>query len=822
MPFRLLPLPARLYILANILVSSALFGALLGFGRIQLDVTLLLLVLFTVVMNLPKVFLTTQNGRMTLGYTTIFLTILLRNNLLEAAVIGAITGICSTVLTRPRKRPDGTAAPRTWYRPALSVANLVQSATLSAVVWLYFWPQSGLVEIDTETTRIAIDGFSLLKLLIMTATYFIWNTGGVSFAVAYAQRTNPIAIWRENFLWTYPGFLFAICAATGCVLMIHSDNGVYGFLLLPPVYVVYYSYKLYLDKINSELDHVHDLNNLNERVISTLAMAIEAKDRYTHKHVERVREYAVAIARELGVTGPELEAVRIGAIVHDIGKIAVPEMILTKPAKLTHEEFERMKSHVNVGVKILEAVNFPFPVTDAVAAHHEHWDGNGYPNKLRGEEIPLVGRIVCLADGFDALTSDRPYRKRMTDEEALTLVRSQTGEYYDPKVVDALIKALPSLKPIIEELNRQEYQSEEGSIKRMIIPQEALEEIAHASEEAVALAEILLKPNSTHDPKEVTDLLLEKVMQLLPCTCAAVYILDEETEEIRAEAYAGLYSYLLEGLSMKRGEGITGWVVANSRIALNEPAANDLARRVEPGKNLELNSAISVPLQAAGRCIGAITLYHTGYDVYDSQHQRLLIQLADHASSALDTLLKLRSNQVMAQTDSLTELPNMRYLIQHLEEKIGTGEPFFIMMLDLNGFKKINDTYGHLEGDRTLCQAAQVLRESIRAEDLVGRYAGDEFVIVCHSRNVQDAYKIMDRIKEKFSGLYLPGDGSIILSASIGMAKFPVDGSDWRTLIAVADRRMYQEKVKFHLSESGEAVPGATAHPPSLRDKIPL
>lgn len=792
MKFCQLPKKARLYILANIIFSIGIVGVLILTSSIRCDFILLLLLVFTGMMNLPKVFLTTPNGRMTLGYTAVFFTILLRSNLLEVALIGAATGIFSTVIVKPKPKPDGSPGKRTWFRPALTTANLTQSAVVAALPWVYLWPQY-------TQDHLYINGYVLLKLFLLTSFYFVINTYGISVAVGLSQKVSSVQVWKENFLWTYPGFLFAICAAAGSVYLIKSPFGFFGFLLLPPVYVVYYSYKLYLDKINSEINHISELNQLNERVISTLAMTIEAKDRYTHKHIERVREYALAVAREMNVSGPELEAIRIGSMVHDIGKIAVPEFILQKPGKLTNEEFERMKAHVNVGVKILAAVNFPFPVVDAVAAHHEHWNGNGYPKKLKGEAIPLVGRIVCLSDGFDALTSDRPYRKRMTNEEALDLIRSQSGQMYDPAVVEALMRALPAVTPIIEDLNQQEWKSEEGSIKRTLIPQEALEEIAHASEEAVALSEIMLRPNTTHDPKEVIDLLLEKVSQLIPVTSAAVFILNEETQEIKVEAYKGLFTDLLVDLTMKLGEGISGWVVAHNEVALNEPAANDLARRVEPGKNLELNSTISVPLRAGRRCMGAITLYHTGYDIYDIQHQRLLNTLGDHASSALDTLLKLRSNQVLAQTDSLTELPNMRFLIQHLEEKLKQNNPFTIMMIDLNGFKKINDTYGHMEGDRTLCKAAEILKESIRAEDIVGRYAGDEFVIVCHSRNPEDAGKIAQRIQERFDGVFLPGNDSVILSASIGMAVFPGDGNDWRTLISIADRRMYKEKADFHL-----------------------
>jgi diguanylate cyclase (GGDEF)-like protein/putative nucleotidyltransferase with HDIG domain len=814
MQFRKLPLFSQIYILVNVLLSGGLLLRTLAAQGIQPDLTFGLLVALAVLTNIPKVHLTITNGRMTLSNTVIFLAIMLRGSG-EAMAVAGLSAFAGTVFIKRAPRPDGSLPPRTWYKPAFSTSNLVQSAAAAAALWHFAWPYP-----NTDPLKITLP--FLVALLLMTAAYYFVNTIGVSLAVTLSQRLNLFNVWKENFLWTFPGYLCAMSAAAGSALVcIHpaikaahlvSDMpqlGLGSLLLLPPVYVVFYSYKLYLEKINTELRHVKELNELNERVISTLSMTIEAKDRYTHKHVERVREFALGIAREMGVTGPDLEAVRIGAMVHDIGKIAIPESILTKPGKLTPEEFERMETHVMTGVRILEAVNFPFPVEDAVVAHHERWDGNGYPYGLKGEEIPLIGRIVALADGFDALTTDRHYRKAMTEEEALELIFASSGKQYDPKVIDALIRCLPSVRPIIAELNQHEMSPDQASQRRMI-PQEALEEIARAAEEAFVLSEISLQPNQSHDPQEVIDLLLEKAMLLLPATSAAVFLLDEDAQEVQLRGCAGMYGNLFENLTMKVGEGISGWVVAHGQTALNVPAVNDLARRVTPGENLELSSTLSVPLQIGGTCIGAISLYHTGYNLYHSHHQRLLITLADHASSTLDTLSRLETNQLLAHTDSLTDLPNMRFLIQHLEDLTAESQqPFSILMLDLNRFKQINDSMGHLEGDRVLQETANLLRNSLRKEDLVARYAGDEFVVICHSPDPKDAYKIAERISEQL-GSYQIGDGECCLSASMGIASYPYDGSDWRTLVSVADRRMYSDKLNYHCPEKSDRQPSSS------------
>ena len=788
MQFHQLPRSAQIYILASIALSGVLLSVALFIYPVHWDLSLALIIGVAVVASVSKVDLTVPNGRMNLSNAVVFLAIMLRHTLSAGMIVAAVSAVAGAI---PRaRRPDGTYAHRTWYKPALSVANLLQSAFIAGLLWM--------VAAGSAADEGAITTRFLAGVLLTSCSYFVVNTVGISVAMALSQGSDIRALWKENFRWTFPGYLYAACASGGAAIL-YSRLGLGSFLLLPPVYVVSYSYKLYLEKINTELRHVHELNELNGRVIGTLAMTIEAKDRYTHKHVERVREYALAIARELGVSGPELEAVRIGSMVHDIGKIAVPEMILTKPGKLTPEEFERMKVHVNVGVKILEAVNFPFPAVDAVAAHHERWDGNGYPNGLKGEEIPIVGRIVAIADGFDALTSDRHYRKGMSHEDALKLMDSQKGQQYDPVGIEALVRALPKVKPIIEELDRQQYQADEFAGHRRLIPQAALEEIALAAEEAVLLFEMAVNPNISHSPKEVLSLLMEKALRLIPGTAAAVFVVDDDRTEVRVEGCCGLYRELLDGLSMKVGEGIAGWVVAHNAAALNAPATGDLSRRVQPGENLELNSALSVPLEIGGICTGAITIYHTGYNLYNAHHQRLLSTLASHASTALETIAQLEANQTLAHTDSLTELPNMRHLIQHLEElTTKTREPFTVLLLDLNGFKQINDTLGHLEGDRVLQDVAQILRHSIRTQDLAGRYAGDEFVIVCPGSQSEDSSLIVDRIRASFMKYAASREDAPGISTSIGVANYPVDGLDWRSLLSAADRRMYSDKLTYH------------------------
>ena len=175
-------------------------------------------------------------------------------------------------------------------------------------------------------------------------------------------------------------------------------------------------------------------------------MAIDAKDDVTHSHVRRVQAYAIGMARALGITDTlELKAIEAAALLHDTGKLAIPEHILNKPGKLTEAEFEKMKRHVDVGADILSLVQFPYPVVPIVHCHHENWDGTGYPRGIAGDAIPMGARILSVVDCFDAITSDRPYRGRMTEEAALQILRERRGRMYDPRVVDTFIEVYATI-----------------------------------------------------------------------------------------------------------------------------------------------------------------------------------------------------------------------------------------------------------------------------------------------------------------------------------------------------------------------------------------
>ena len=278
-------------------------------------------------------------------------------------------------------------------------------------------------------------------LLGLSATvYFIANAGSIAAVISLTERRPLIRILVDCYFWSFPYYLVGAGIAGAIAWLNRTFNWETSLLLVPAVYLIYRSYRLYLGKLEDEKRHVEEMANLHLRTIEALALAIEAKDHTTHEHLQRVRVYAIEVAKELGVKGPELEALHAAALLHDIGKLAVPEHIISKPGRLTPEEFEKMKIHTLVGAEILERVRFPYPVVPIVRAHHEKWDGSGYPMGLKGAEIPIGARILSAVDYLDALASDRQYRRALPLRDVMQKLSAESGKSFDPKVVDVLQK----------------------------------------------------------------------------------------------------------------------------------------------------------------------------------------------------------------------------------------------------------------------------------------------------------------------------------------------------------------------------------------------
>jgi len=584
-------------------------------------------------------------------------------------------------------------------------------------------------------------------------------------------------------------------------------------LVLPVVYLIYRSYRLYLGKLEDEKRHVEEMANLHLRTIEALALAIEAKDHTTHDHLQRVRVYAIEVAKELGINPEEMEALHAAALLHDIGKLAVPEHIISKPGRLTPEEFEKMKIHPLVGAEILERVRFPYPVVPVVRAHHEKWDGSGYPFGLKGQEIPIGARILSAVDYLDALASDRQYRRALPLQEVMKRLAAESGKSFDPKVVSILQKRYVELEGMITARFGEEVSnklSTELKVERGLAPAAGFEEtaakegheatflssIAAARQEAQTLFELSQDLGASLSLGETLSVFSVKLKRLVRYDAIAIYV--RRSDELIPEHVSGDNFRLFASLRIPLGQGLSGWVAQNRKPIVNGNPSVEPGYLNDPTKFSTLRSALAVPLEGLAGIVGVLTLYNSEKDAFTSDHLRILLAVSSKMALAIENALKYQQAESSATTDYLTGLPNARSLFLQLDRELARCKrdtsALVVMVSDMDGFKQINDRFGHLEGNRVLRLFAQALKETCREYDYVARMGGDEFVVVAPGLTADAAKKKAEQLRElaKLAGREVCRED--ILSLSVGQALYPEDGSDAEELLAEADRRMYIEK----------------------------
>ena len=655
-------------------------------------------------------------------------------------------------------------------------------------------------------------------LLGLSATvYFIANAGSIATVISLTERRPLSRILVDCYFWSFPYYLVGAGVAGIITWLNQNFNWETSLLVLPAMYLIYRSYRLYLGKLEDEKRHVEEMANLHLRTIEALALAIEAKDHTTHEHLQRVRVYANEVAKELGVSGPELEALHAAALLHDIGKLAVPEHIISKPGQLTPEEFEKMKIHTLVGAEILERVRFPYPVVPIVRAHHEKWDGSGYPLGLRGAEIPIGARILSAVDYLDALASDRQYRRALPLKDVMQKLNAESGKSFDPRVVDVLQKRYQNLEEMaiaksVEDPNAP--LSTAIKIERGVEPAAGFENakaqdyagkettflssIAAARQEAQALFELSQDLGASLSLGETLSVFSVKLKPMVPYDAIAIYVTREN--ELIPEYVNGDNYRLFSSLRIPIGQGLSGWVAQNRKPIINGNPSVEPGYLNDPSKFSTLRSALAVPLEGVAGVIGVLALYGAERDAFTSDHLRILLAVSGKMALAIENALKYQQAENSATTDYLTGLPNARSLFLQLDRELARckrdNSTLTVMVSDMDGFKQINDRFGHLEGNRTLRLFAQALKDSCREYDYVARMGGDEFVVIAPGLAADAASKKAEQLRALARHAGNEVCGEEILSLSVGRAVYPDDGKDAEQLLAEADRRMYLEKQK--------------------------
>jgi diguanylate cyclase (GGDEF)-like protein/putative nucleotidyltransferase with HDIG domain len=598
--------------------------------------------------------------------------------------------------------------------------------------------------------------------------------------------------------------------------------------LAPLVLVVASSYgarRILLDRLNVKAREAEAMSRLHLATAEALATAIDAKDQTTHCHVRRVQLYAQGMGQVFGLSSTEIDALKSGALLHDIGKLAVPAHILNKPGLLTAAEFEKMKIHPTVGAQILSRVDFPYPVVSIVRHHHEQWDGKGYPDGLAGEQIPLIARIFSVVDCFDSVREDRPFRHGMTREEALALLRRGSGTHFDREVVEQFVKHLPRFEAEVVAHDLQSHSRgndwrEPFRMANVDIAQTrergcymAYDQIKDADREGYALYEIARTFGSSLELKETLAALVDKVGHLVPWDTCAVYLYDEPKGHATAAHVVGKFADVIKTRCIAPGEGVTGFALANRSPVNQLHPSLDFVDFDVPG--LSYRSMAALPLFKDDVLIGALSVYSTELQQYTDDHMRLLDTVTRLASDALTNAMHHAEAESNALTDPLTGLPNPRYMALRFEQEAArarrTGRPFQVVMLDLDDFKPVNDTYGHKVGDKMLREVAHIIQEQLREYDFLARYAGDEFVAIVQEVEDSQVDDLRSRIEDavaRFS-MHVRGDKHARVGISVGTATFATDGETLDQLLIVADQAMYRVKSDRKLKRGGAPTPVA-------------
>jgi len=589
-------------------------------------------------------------------------------------------------------------------------------------------------------------------------------------------------------------------------------------------YRTYRANRTLAGRLEEEHRRTQQMGELHLATIEALALAIDAKDQTTHNHVGRVEFYASALARALDMSDVDLQAVKTAALLHDIGKLGVPEHILAKPGPLTPDEFQRVRMHPQIGADIIGAVPFPYPVAPLVRAHHERWDGRGYPIGLHGEQIPLGARILCLVDYFDALTSDRPYHKPLAVEAAAAAIQEEAGKALDPRCVQAFVQVLPQVRHEAESADKERKSGPVDATSAQATRTDrskssVFNDIAIAHGEIYALYQIAQTMGTSLGVSDTMALIASKLTSLVPFSACTLFQYDESQNLLTCRFATGTDYELMQQLTLKGGQGITGWVARNRRPLVNARPSGDLEAG---GSSLPttLQSALVCPLLLGDRVIGTLAVYHTTPSFYGDDHRRLLDRVCEQAAAVIHNAIVFEQTHEASLTDPLTNLPNTRFMVNHLGRELARAErgnaEVSLLVMDLNDFKDINDTFGHHVGDRALREIAQVLRGAIRPYDVCVRYAGDEFFVVLAGCGWDEAeYKRLE-LQEAVESLVFEAKPGvrIPLSISAGAAVFPHDGNTYEVLMAKADRRMYRNKVMYKRDVQARAA----SHPPAASD----
>ena len=804
---------ARLYISAVAVLGAvaAAYGIL--HSGVQNTTQFAVYLFVAILASALKVNLPTITGTMSVNSLFILISIVqLKQG--EAMVI-AILGVLIQCLWKPKSR-------------VLPVRVLFSAAANAlAVSASYYVFDQPFLSHDLEGIRV----------LATACAYFVVNTALVAVIVGITERKPVTKVWTECYFWCFPYYMGGAAIAWLSTVLNHRFDWQVSFILLPVVYFIYRSYKLYLQRLEDEKNHVEEMAGLHLRTIEALALAIEAKDHTTHDHLRRVRVYALELGARMGLSDLDLQSLRAAALLHDIGKLAVPEYIISKPGKLTPEEFERMKIHPVVGAQILEQVQFPYPVAPIVMSHHEKWDGSGYPHGLKGAEIPLGARILSAVDCLEALASDRQYRRALPLDKAMEIVAGESGLAFDPAVVSLL-------QSCYSELERKALSQPHSSVRidtEMVIsrgaapatgfeqdggsvpvtrtrPERELEPLVAAARAREAAHELHEWSSSLEQVGGFSAFRLPEMLAVYAARLknligheAIVFYLRRDNHLV-PEFVGGQNTKLFSSLCIPWGEGLSGWVAENRKPMLNGNPSVEAGYLNDPSKFSTLCSALAVPLETASGVIGVLALYRSERDAFSATDLRMLTAASPRIALTLERSNATKGSAITTECD--VKLPGVRSLFLRIQQELDRASVsqgyFTLILIDLDRFAEINHKFGHQIGDRIIRVVSASLCEKFPTPAYVTHMGGDEFAILLPDADHDAVEQALETIRfaVNLAGRQKPEPSP--LTHTVGIAQFPSGKADPESLLTEAETRLQRGKLV-------KRIPPQTSADSSLR-----
>jgi putative nucleotidyltransferase with HDIG domain len=678
--------------------------------------------------------------------------------------------------------------------PVQFIFNLaVLMVAIAGTVTVYGYMKTGMPSLGAP-----------LILALTGLCYFVLNTLPVGIIISLTDGKGVLANWLEPYSWLAPFYVAGTCLVGILDRLATVYDWRVVFLILPMFYTFGWTYQVFLGRLKDSQSHAEALAALQFRSIHTLALAVEAQDQTTHSHLHRVRTYATEIGKHFKLSDDDLRALQSAAILHDVGKLAVPAHILSKPGKLSSDEFERMKLHTIVGGEIIEQMGFPFVVAPLVRGHHEKWDGSGYPDGLAGDQIPLGSRIISAVDCFDALVSERPYHRGMAPEEAIEILVRESGKSFDPDVVAVLRKRYAELETLARSAPIPSMAiSGDARVLRGSGPDAGLE-VSHASNPpAEASAERLkalvttrsainaLAANSRRIPKAsrgyyLAEPLSTLLQSLIPHDALALFVRFGGI--LRAQGVFGLDSASLATLETPVGKGLAGWVADNSTGLINGDPAVESGVERWPIQSA-LGATLAAPLAApGGPVVGVLCLYRRHKDSFSRNDLQFLEQ----------SILRLHEPLL----DSEPAVQNV--------EGAGAGQRFFerldcasvaaalqirplaLVRIDLDGIPSRPESIAMEPTDRLLETCCDAIRGSFPREVTLAQISRTEFAVVA---SIGPEGELDQSLRALRSGLAAAGRelGWDEIRASIGVA-LAGRGASVLDVLAAAERALIEDR----------------------------